>query len=101
MAVRHRRALIALTATLALTGSGCAITEQEPTVESEQRLAAATREPAPPPAPGTTVSATPATPKPRATRAAAVDAARTEVRRNGRAVKSAPGEKYQAVDAVV
>ncbi|GIF40593.1 M4 family metallopeptidase [Actinoplanes xinjiangensis] len=101
MVVRHRRALIAVTATLALTGSGCAITEQEPTVESAQRLAAATREPAPPPAPGTTVSATPATPKPRATRAAAVDAARTEVRRNGRVVKSAPGEKYQAVDAVV
>ncbi|MEU4618433.1 M4 family metallopeptidase [Actinoplanes sp. NPDC023801] len=104
MAVRHRRALIAITATLALAGGGFAIAREDDTVENPGPPAAATGEPTA--APGTT--ADPATaaaqataPNPRVTRTAAVGDARTAVRRNAAAVKSAPGEKYQAVDAVV
>ncbi|WP_433792517.1 M4 family metallopeptidase [Actinoplanes sp. CA-252034] len=101
MAVRHSRALIALTTALALTGGGCTVTEDETTAEPAGRLAAATGEPAPAPAPSTTASATASAPEPRVTRKAAIDAARAGIRRNATEIRSAPDEKYQAVDTVV
>jgi hypothetical protein len=102
MAVRHRRALIALTAALALAGGGFAIVKDSPAGETPaggtpvgeapRQLTAAGREPVP---------ATSPVPVPRATRAAAADDARAEVRRNASAVKAAPQEKYRVVDTVV
>jgi Zn-dependent metalloprotease len=93
MAARHHGALIALTATLALAGCGSAPAAPR---ESATPLGSTTpREGATPPV----KAAPPAAPKIAPT--AAIGAAKSEIRRNGKAVKSAPGEKYQAVDAVV
>ncbi|WP_317789725.1 M4 family metallopeptidase [Actinoplanes sichuanensis] len=97
MASRHRRVLIAATAALALAGGGCtAAGENRAAGENSKAGEPATAAPAPASTPTTTT-----TPKPRVTRSAAVDEARSVVSRNAAAVKSGPGEKYQAVDAVV
>jgi Zn-dependent metalloprotease len=92
MASRHRRALIALATTLALAGCGGTPTPAGTAAPAAPSKAAAPAEKA------VTVRVEP---KPRVTRTAAVDAARGEIRRNATAIKSAPDEKYQAVDTVV
>jgi Zn-dependent metalloprotease len=99
MASRHRRVLIAATAALALAGGGCAVARENDKTGEPGPPAAATRNP--PTAPSPVTATATATPAPRVTRTAAVDEARGAVHRNAAAVKSAPGEKYQAVDAVV
>ncbi|GIE79879.1 hypothetical protein Aph02nite_58290 [Actinoplanes philippinensis] len=91
MVVRRRRAVIAFAATLALTG-GCTSATRGNTVDPVAAQA---------PAPTSSASATASAPKPRVTRSAAVDAARSGLRRHETEIKSAPGEKYQAVGAVV
>jgi Zn-dependent metalloprotease/5-hydroxyisourate hydrolase-like protein (transthyretin family) len=108
MAVRHRRAAFAIAATLVLTGGGIAIakehTDNGPAAATRPQPVAATPDPAAPasgPATTSPAKAGASTPKPRVTRAKAINTARGQMGRNGTAVKSAPGEKYQAVDAVV
>ncbi|GAA4933472.1 M4 family metallopeptidase [Actinoplanes utahensis] len=94
MAVRHRRTLIALAATLVLTGGGCAIAEDND--DSTARLAQ--EQPA---AAKTASSGTPASPAPGKKAPAAAEKAQTEVRRNSAAVKSAPEDVFRPVDTTV
>lgn len=104
MAVRHRRGLIALAATLVLTGSGVgvAVTREGPADDARARWneAAAPQLSSAPELPAAAPKAAPP-PKPPVTRARAIEGARAAIRRDAAAVRSAPGERYQAVDAVV
>ncbi|GAA3346355.1 hypothetical protein GCM10020358_57030 [Amorphoplanes nipponensis] len=110
MAVRYRRGSIALVAVLALTGAGVgAVRAGTPDSRAARWNESATPRPSAVPelpAAGKPRTATarknpaPAR-KPSVTRARAVQEARVAVRRNGAAVRSAPGEGYRVVDAVV
>ncbi|GAA3918730.1 M4 family metallopeptidase [Actinoplanes auranticolor] len=111
MAFRHRRGPIAVAAVLALTGAGIVVAREVPADDARPRWneaaapgpsavpdpiaagkpqAAAAPKKAAAPAPGPAIS-----------RARAVKDARAAIRRNGVAVRSAPGEQYRVVDAVV
>ncbi|MFC7530588.1 M4 family metallopeptidase [Actinoplanes sp. GCM10030250] len=120
MAVRHRRGLIAIAALLVATGGGVAATRGDAAGDppaSWTEAAAPQRTPEPSAgeaeAPGETAPIDKADKADKADRAdeapeagktartRAVDDARTVVRRNGSAIRSAPGEHYRPVDAVV
>ena len=103
MAVRHRRTMIALAATLVVTGGGLAIARDHDTTTArpaqEQPLpVAATVSAAPAPAPTRAGTRTTASAQDKRTSAAK---ARAEIRRNGSAVKSAPQDEFQPVDTTV
>ncbi|MFB9359428.1 M4 family metallopeptidase [Actinoplanes nipponensis] len=108
--MRYRRGSIALVAVLALTGAGVgAVRAGTPDSRAARWNESATPRPSAVPelpAAGKPRTATarknpaPAR-KPSVTRARAVQEARVAVRRNGAAVRSAPGEGYRVVDAVV
>ncbi|WP_083972639.1 M4 family metallopeptidase [Actinoplanes awajinensis] len=106
MAVRHRRGLMALSVVLVLAGGAAVVVHQSAAGEPRPE-AAGTPPTAPagtaivPEAAAVTATATAPAPKPSATRARAVGDAQAAIRRNGAVVRSAPGEKYQPVDAVV
>lgn len=96
-----------LAALLVLTGAGVAVAveygpDRSPGDRTEATSASPTSaSPGPAASHATTPTTAKAAAKPGVTRTRAVDDARTQIRRNGPAVRSAAGEKYRAVDAVV
>ncbi|MEU8231424.1 M4 family metallopeptidase [Actinoplanes sp. NPDC048967] len=109
MAVRHRRVPIALAAVLVLTGAGVAIAREVPADPPPSWNEAAAPRPSATELPAAGEPAATAKPKtsaapatgPAVTRARAVRDARTAIRRNGTAIRSAPGEQYRVVDTTV
>ncbi|WP_203831314.1 M4 family metallopeptidase [Actinoplanes palleronii] len=90
MAVRHRRGAMVLAAALVLTGAGVAVVRDGPAVAEPQ---------AQEPAHEATVTAT-AKPQTTKTKAKAAADARTQIRANGAALRSAPGEEYHPTSTV-
>jgi Zn-dependent metalloprotease len=108
MTRRPARALGVVVVTLALAGTGYVVTRPDTPVQPEAQLS----HPASPFSPSSTSSSSSTGPKPAepvrkgtaptpaVSRTKAVSDAAEQVERHGAAVRSAPGDKYRAVDAV-